>query len=84
MLLDEVVASLNLTKVSSHSHFIGPGVSSVIILSESHLSVHTWPELGYLHIDLVICTKQLTCSIMESEFRSVFQPEFLKIVQLEY
>ena len=75
---------LNLTQVSSHSHFFGPGVSTVIILSESHLSVHTWPELGYMHVDIVTCVKQLTAAGVDSVFRELFQPEFVQTVQLEY
>lgn len=35
-----------------------PGPTLVFILSESHLAVHTWPEKGYIHIDLVTCSRQ--------------------------
>ena len=42
--LNRVVSALNLTQVSTHSHYFGPGVSTVIILSESQLSAHSWPE----------------------------------------
>ena len=39
--INEVVEALDLTRVSEHSHYFVPGVSVVVILSESHLSVHT-------------------------------------------
>ena len=84
VLLEDAVRRLNLTQVSSHSHYFGPGVSTVIILSESHLSVHTWPELGYMHVDIVTCVKQLTPEKVDSVFRDLFQPEFVQVVQLEY
>jgi len=84
VLLEESVRDLNLTQVSSHSHYFGPGVSTVIILSESHLSVHTWPELGYLHMDIVTCVKQLTQERLDEVFRKLFQPKFTQITQLEY
>lgn len=32
------------------------GVSGVIVLSESHLSWHSWPERGYIAIDLFHCS----------------------------
>ena len=42
-----------------HSYFHkfdkGEGVTGVIALSESHISVHTWPEHGYMAIDIFMC-----------------------------
>lgn len=31
------------------------GVSGVIVISESHLSIHTWPEQGYAAVDFYTC-----------------------------
>ena len=31
------------------------GVSGVVIIAESHLSIHTWPEYGYAAIDIFTC-----------------------------
>ena len=31
------------------------GVSAILILAETHLSVHTWPEHGYAAVDIFIC-----------------------------
>jgi S-adenosylmethionine decarboxylase len=36
-------------------HFPVMGVSGILLLSESHISVHTWPEHGYAAIDLFTC-----------------------------
>lgn len=82
--LDQVVADLDLTQVTAHSHHFGPGVSTVIILSESHLSVHTWPELGYLHLDLVTCVRKLTADKLQAVLRAAFAPQEVVVAQLEY
>lgn len=82
--LCQMVDSLQLTRVSDHTHYFGPGVSSVIILAESHLSVHTWPELGYLHADIVTCVKKLTRRALEAAFQKAFAPGQVRIAQLEY
>lgn len=83
-LLKGCAAALELTCVSDHSHYFGPGVSTVLILSESHLSVHTWPELGYLHVDIVTCVRKLTEERLEAVFGEAFGPREVQTVQLEY
>lgn len=35
--------------------FTPNGVSGVVVIAESHLSIHTWPDLGYAAIDLYTC-----------------------------
>ena len=82
--LRQSVEDLNLTRVSDHTHYFGPGVSSVIILSESHLSAHTWPELGYVHLDFVTCVKRLTSEKLQVVMSQVFDPERIQLAQLEY
>ena len=34
------------------------GVSGVVVISESHLSVHTWPEVNYMALDIYTCGAQ--------------------------
>ena len=39
----------------SFHHFNPQGVSGVVIIAESHLSIHTWPEYGYAAVDIFTC-----------------------------
>jgi S-adenosylmethionine decarboxylase len=43
--------------LSSHFHPFGEnlGITGVLILAESHITVHTWPELGYAAYDIFMC-----------------------------
>lgn len=43
------VKQVALYKFSPH------GVSGVVVISESHLAIHTWPELGYAAVDVFTC-----------------------------
>ncbi|MHA2366237.1 MAG: adenosylmethionine decarboxylase, partial [Candidatus Hodarchaeales archaeon] len=47
-----------LTIIDSFKYNYAPhGTSIIIVLSESHISIHTWPEHKYMSIDLFICDK---------------------------
>lgn len=51
-----LVARAGLTVVGDYFHgFPGGGVTGAVVLSESHLSVHTWPERGYVTVDVYVC-----------------------------
>lgn len=44
------------TIVASVFHPFAPqGVSGVVVIEESHLSIHTWPEHGYASVDFFTC-----------------------------
>ncbi len=45
------------TILHSHMHHFEPGggVSGVVVLAESHISIHTWPERDYAAIDIFMC-----------------------------
>lgn len=44
------------TVINSTFHHFNPyGVSGVVVIQESHLAIHTWPEFGYAAIDIFTC-----------------------------
>lgn len=53
----ESATSAGATVLSSHFHHFGDGcgITGVVILSESHMSIHTWPEKNYCAIDVFMC-----------------------------
>lgn len=48
------LADVQVWAISFH-RFRPTGVSGVVVISESHLSVHTWPEVGYVALDIFTC-----------------------------
>ncbi len=54
--MKKAAISTGATIVTSTFHrFLPHGVSGAVIVSESHLAIHTWPEYGYASIDLFTC-----------------------------
>jgi len=50
------VTECGATLLHIHTHKFSPqGVSGVAVLAESHISVHTWPEIGYGAFDVFMC-----------------------------
>lgn len=55
-LLRRAVAAAGATPVAEVFHPFAPqGVTGVVVLEESHLSIHTWPETGYAALDFYTC-----------------------------
>ncbi len=40
-------------------HFSPHGVTGVVVIAESHVAVHTWPEFGYCALDVFTCGTQV-------------------------
>ncbi|MCL5882269.1 MAG: adenosylmethionine decarboxylase [Candidatus Thermoplasmatota archaeon] len=54
--IEDAVRAGNLTKISSDYYQFQPqGASGVVLLAESHLSFHTWPEHGLVTLDIYTC-----------------------------
>lgn len=52
----DCVEECGATLLHIHTHKFTPqGVSGVAVLAESHISVHTWPEIGYGAFDVFMC-----------------------------
>ena len=47
-------ASATIVDVSFHE-FNPFGISGMVVIAESHLSIHTWPEYGYAAVDIFTC-----------------------------
>jgi S-adenosylmethionine decarboxylase len=68
------------TILHSHFHHFSPngGVSGVVVLAESHISIHTWPERDYAAIDIFMCGD---CNPHDAipVIRAAFAPERLSV-----
>jgi S-adenosylmethionine decarboxylase proenzyme len=54
--MEEAARQCGATVVQTVFHTFNPhGISGVVVIAESHLAIHTWPEYGYCAVDLFTC-----------------------------
>jgi S-adenosylmethionine decarboxylase len=58
------------------------GVTGIWILSESHCSVHTYPEIGYGHFDIFTCGNHCKPEVGIDFIVSILKPKRKKIVKM--
>jgi S-adenosylmethionine decarboxylase len=78
--LREIVTACNATLLHIHFHHFTPngGVSGVAVLSESHISIHSWPEKYYAALDIFMCgSSQPEKSL--AVLQRVFEPTHLYV-----
>ena len=81
--LREIVGALNLTLLSLNVHPFSPvGVTGVAIVSESHIVIHTWPELGYAAVDVFTCGDQRNPEDALPVLREHFAPERVQLLEM--
>ena len=52
----EMVSASGLTTMDATFHtFEGGGFTGTVVLAESHLAIHTWPEFGFVTVDVYVC-----------------------------
>tara|TARA_Y100001968_G_scaffold298850_1_gene309023 strand:- start:129 stop:623 length:495 start_codon:yes stop_codon:yes gene_type:complete len=65
------IAGATLINLITHS-FKPQGVTGLALLAESHISIHTWPEIGYAAIDVFTCgdhtMPEKACKVLYEDF----------------
>lgn len=68
------------TILHCHLHHFEPngGVSGVLVLAESHITIHSWPERGYAALDVFMCGN---CDPYKAipVLKAAFKPEFVTV-----
>ena len=97
-LLEQAIEIGKMTKLSISSHqfehvqkpdislypdcVIG-GATAFALLAESHISVHTWPELGSIVIDIFTCGDEMNLPAVVKFFKETIPHTNLNLVQIQ-
>ena len=78
--LRECASVAGATLLHLHLHHFGPnaGLSGVVVLAESHISIHTWPERNFAAIDIFMCG---SCDPYEAvkTLKEALKPEYVQL-----
>ncbi len=74
-MFDDALAASNASVIEIVMHKFSPqGVTGVAAIAESHVSIHTWPELGFAAIDVFSCGVTMNVENLISHFETILQP----------
>jgi S-adenosylmethionine decarboxylase len=68
-------------KVVSH-RFSPTGTTVLLILAETHISIHTWPEHDYAALDIFICSQEVDPEVGWQTVRDALKPSSFKVHKL--
>ena len=71
------------TVINSTFHHFSPwGVSGVVVIQESHLAIHTWPEYGYAAVDIFTCGETVDPWISYNFLKDAFKSEYASAMEM--
>lgn len=63
--------------------FSPQGVTGVLVVAESHISIHTWPELGYAALDVFTCGKNTDPMKVFKRIAEMLKPVSNSVVEMK-
>ena len=75
------LAGATVLSQSFHSFGEGAGFTGVLVLSESHISFHSWPEIGLITFDIYMCGDAKPMVALE-HIKEHFAPERIEVLQI--
>ena len=72
------------TIVGSVFHLFNPhGISGVVVIAESHLAIHTWPEFRYAAVDIFTCGEEVDPWEAHHYIKKELRAESVSIVEMK-
>lgn len=65
-----------------HNFGVGHGITGVVLLAESHISIHTWPETSFAAIDIFMCGDEVRPDLALAHLKAYFEPTDVKLTSI--
>lgn len=78
--LTEAAVFCKATVIKTVIHNFNPcGISGVVVIAESHLAIHTWPEYNYAAVDIFTCGDVINPMDAFEYLKQKFMPKSFKV-----
>lgn len=72
------------TIISHNFHKFSPhGVSGVVVIAESHVSIHTWPEYNYAAVDIFTCGETIDPWVIQEYLKDAFDSKNISSMEMK-
>jgi S-adenosylmethionine decarboxylase len=83
ILIEAVKTSKNTPLELAIHKFSPQGITGVILLEESHLAIHTWPEYNYVAVDIFTCGERALPYKALNYLKKRFKPKKIEVRELK-
>jgi len=83
ILIEAVKRSKNTPLKLAIHKFSPQGITGVILLAESHIAIHTWPEINYVAIDIFTCGEKAIPKRALEYFKKAFKPKKVDVKEIK-
>jgi len=72
------------TIISHNFHKFSPyGISGVVVIAESHVTIHTWPEYNYAAVDIFTCGDTIDPWVIQEELKEYFESKSVSSMEMK-
>lgn len=72
------------TIISHNFHKFSPyGVSGVVVIAESHVAIHTWPEYNYAAVDIFTCGETIDPWVIQEHLKEYFESKNVSSMEMK-
>lgn len=80
----EAAEASKATIISHNFHKFSPyGVSGVVIIAESHIAIHTWPEYLYGAVDIFTCGETIDPWVIQEKLKESFESKNVSSMEMK-
>lgn len=74
----------NATIISHNFHKFSPyGVSGVVVIAESHVAIHTWPEYNYAAVDIFTCGDSIDPWVIQEHLKEYLESKNVSSMEMK-
>ena len=82
--LIQATKASNATIISHNFHKFSPyGVRGVVVIAESHVAIHTWPEYNYAAVDIFTCGDTIDPWIIQERLKEYFESKNVSSMEMK-